>query len=614
MFNIKEELKRLPDNPGVYLMFNDDDEIIYVGKAKNLKKRVRQYFTSSDIGKTDKVIEMVKHIKRFEYIIVDNEVESLILESNFIKDKQPKYNILLKNGEKYPFIKISNEKFPRITKERVIKKDGSKYYGPFPNAYAVTEIIEIFLNMFKIRRCTLNFDKGQYLKRPCLYYFIKKCSAPCIKNISEEDYMKNIDEVEMLLKGKENKIIEETREKMFKASKDLNFELAARYRDNIENIEAIIEKQKVRNSKGTNMDIIALERHGTDVCVQAFLMRNGKIIDREHFLIEDSFKENDSEIMSSFLKQFYLDMAFIPKEILVDTLPDDLESIEEFLTNEKKGTVKVTKPQRGEKVKQLELVKANAKEMLEKYITSKHKRERSKSSAFDELKKVTGLEDFDRVECYDISNISGVQSVGSMIVFINGEKAPKEYRKFKIKTVVGADDYGSHREVLTRRFSRMLIENKEGNFSTGFGIKPSIILMDGGKGQVNVALEVLKEFNIDIPVMGLVKDDYHKTKGIIYKNSEYLLKVKSPLYRLLFQIQEEAHRFAINYHRKLRERDLKKSELDEIEGIGVVRKKALIKYFKSIKKIKEASIEELAKIDKMNLSAAESIYKFFHKE
>ncbi|HHX71045.1 MAG: excinuclease ABC subunit UvrC [Miniphocaeibacter sp.] len=613
MFDIREELKRLPDKPGVYMMFNEDNEIIYVGKAKNLKKRVRQYFTSTS-NQTEKVVEMVKHIKRFEYIIVDNEVESLILESNFIKDKKPKYNILLKNGEKYPFIKINKEKFPRIVKDRVIKKDGAKYFGPFPNAYAVTEIIEILQDMFKVRRCSLNFDKNQYLKRPCLYYYIKKCSAPCIKNISEEEYLKNIGEVELFLKGKESKIIDETREKMLQASKELNFELAARYRDNLQNIEAIIEKQKVRNAKGTNMDIIALARNGPDICVQVFLMRNGKIIDREHFSIEDEFYENNSEIMSSFLKQFYLDMAFIPKEILVDILPEDLETLEEYLSNEKGSKVKIYKPQRGEKVKLVEMVETNAKEMLEKHITSKQRRERNKDAANRELKELIGIDDTSRIECYDISNISGVQSVGSMIVFENGEKAPKEYRKFKIKTVEGADDYASHKEVLTRRFSRFVVENKKGNNISGFGKRPSLVIMDGGKGQVNIAKEVLKEFNLAIPVIGLVKDDFHKTRGIIYENQEYPLKVSSALYRMLFQIQEEAHRFAINYHRKLREQDLKKSLLDEIEGIGSIRKKALIKHFKSIDKIKKASIEELMEVDKINKSTAENIYNFFKEE
>ncbi|QQK07403.1 excinuclease ABC subunit UvrC [Miniphocaeibacter halophilus] len=613
MFDIREELKRLPDKPGVYMMFNEDDEIIYVGKAKNLKKRVRQYFTSTS-NQTEKVIEMVKHIKRFEYIIVDNEVESLILESNFIKDKKPKYNILLKNGEKYPFIKINNEKFPRIIKDRVIKKDGAKYFGPFPNAYAVTEIIEILQDMFKVRRCNLNFDKGQYLKRPCLYYYIKKCSGPCIKNISEEEYLKNIEEVELFLKGKESKIIDETREKMLQASKELNYELAARYRDNLQNIETIIEKQKVRNAKGTNMDIIALARNGPDICVQVFLMRNGKIIDREHFSIEDEFYEKDSEIMSSFLKQFYLDMAFIPKEILVDILPEDLDTLEKYLSNEKGSKVKIVKPQRGEKVKLVEMVETNAKEMLEKHITSKQRRERNKDAAVKELKELIGIDDTRRIECYDISNISGVQSVGSMIVFENGEKTPKEYRKFKIKTVEGADDYASHREVLTRRFSRFIVENKKGNNLSGFGKRPSLIIMDGGKGQVNIAKDVLKEFNLAIPAIGLVKDDFHKTRGIIYENQEYPLKVSSALYRMLFQIQEEAHRFAINYHRKLREHDLKKSQLDEIEGIGNIRKKALIKHFKSIDKIKKASIEELMEVDKINRSTAENIYNFFKEE
>lgn len=613
MFNIKEELKRLPDKPGVYMMFNNEDEIIYVGKAKNLKKRVRQYFSGSS-NKTEKVIEMVKHIVRFEYIIVDNEVESLVLESNFIKDKKPKYNILLKNGDKYPFIKIANEKYPRITKERVIKKDGGKYYGPFPNAYAVNDIIEMFQDMFKIRRCNLNFDKGQYLKRPCLYYYIKKCNAPCVQNVSEEKYMKNIEEAELFLKGKQGKILDDLREKMLNASENLNYELAARYRDNISSLEAIVEKQKVTTTKGTNMDIIGLARDGSDICVQVFIMRSGKVIDREHFLLEDKFDESNEEIISFFLKQFYMDMAFIPKEILIDTVPEDIDTIEAFLTKSKGSKVEIRKPLRGEKVELVNLVTENAKEMLEKHITSKSKREKNKNLALEELGEILKIDNLNRIECYDISNISGVQSVGSMIVFEDGEKAPREYRKFKIKTVEGIDDYSSHKEMLTRRINRMLEDNKNGNTTKGFGKRPSLIIMDGGKGQVNIALNVLREFNLNIPVMGLVKDEYHKTRGIMYENEEYPLKITSSLYRMLYKIQEEAHRFAINYHRKLREKDMKKSELDSIPGIGDIRRKALIKHFKSLDKIKKATVNELMEVDKINEQVAINIYNFFNEE
>lgn len=613
MFNIEYELKRLPDKPGVYMMFDDKDEIIYVGKAKNLKKRVRQYF-SGNSNKTEKVIEMVKHIVRFEYIIVDNEVESLVLESNFIKDKKPKYNILLKNGDKYPFIKIAKEKYPRITKERVIKKDGGKYYGPFPNAYAVNDIIEMFQDMFKIRRCNLDFDKKQYLKRPCLYYYIKKCYGPCVKNISEEKYMKNIEEAEMFLKGKQSKIIDELKEKMLNASENLNYELAARYRDNIVSLEAIVEKQKVTNTKGTNMDIIGLARDGADICVQVFLMRAGKIIDREHFLLEDKFDESDKDIISFFLKQFYMDMAFIPKEILIDIVPEDIKTIEEFLSSSKGSKVEIRKPLRGEKVELVDLVTDNAKEMLEKHINSKNKREKNKNIAIEDLENILNIDKIDRMECYDISNISGVQSVGSMIVFENGEKAPKEYRKFRIKTVEGMDDYSSHKEMLTRRISRMIDENNNGNMEKGFGKRPSLIIMDGGKGQVNIALEVLKEFNLVIPVIGLVKDEYHKTRGIMFENKEIPLKITSPLYRMLFRIQEEAHRFAINYHRKLREKDMKKSQLDEIPGIGDIRRKALMKHFKSLNKIKKATVAELMEVDKINEQVANNIYDFFNEE
>ena len=612
MFDIEKNLKTLPTSPGVYLMIDDNDTIIYVGKAKNLRNRVRQYFTPS--GQTiEKVREMVKHISRFEYIIVDNEVESLILESNFIKDKKPKYNILLKSGEKYPFIKITKEKYPRILKDRVIRPDGADYYGPFPNAYGVTEIIELFQDMYKIRRCNLNFDKNQYLERPCLYYFIHKCSGPCIKAVTEEEYLEDLSNVENFLKGKQKKIITSLKKKMERASQNLNFELAARYRDNINSLETIVEKQIVRTSKDREMDIIAMAREKDTISMQVFIMRSGKIIDREHFILDDSIKGDDEEVFSSFIQQFYFDMAFVPREIVIQKEPTDSNTLEEYLTRIKGKKVTLTVPKRGEKLRLIELVEKNAKETLEKHLAYIRRRERERPKGLEELEKLLDISPLSRIECYDISNISGVQSVGSMVVYENGQKAPGEYRKFKIKTVEGPNDYASHQEVLTRRLERLKSENALGNKEVSFGRKPSLIIIDGGKGHVNAAKFAMSLLNMEeIPICGLYKDEFHNTKGIVYNGEEIPLKVSSSIYRFLFDIQEETHRFAINYHRKLRDKSMVKSELDDVKGIGEVRKKALLKHFKSIDKIKKASITELLEVDKIDRRSAENIYKHFN--
>lgn len=612
MFNIKNELSKLPEKPGVYLMYDKDDTIIYVGKAINLKNRVRQYFDNSK-NKPPKVVAMVSHIVRFEYIIVDNEVEALVLESNFIKKNRPKYNILLRDDKQYPYIKITNEKYPRVMKVRNVAKDRAQYFGPFPNVYAVNDIIQLIHELFKVRTCNLNFNKGQRLKRPCLNYFIKRCPGPCIGEADEEKYLKDIQEISRFLNGKHENIIKYLTEKMYEASSQLNFEQAAKYRDNIESINVIYEKQKVTNTNSLDMDMISFAREEGVICVQVFFMRNGKIVDREHFILEDDFYESDEKVMASFMKQFYLDITYIPKLILVDYEVEEKELIEKMLSQKKQSKVAIRKPQRGDKVDLMEMVRVNAKDMLSKYISRHYKKEKNLESAILDLKNITKIENLNRIECFDISNTSGVQSVGSMVVFENGKKAPKEYRKFKIKTVKGPDDYASHREVLTRRLKRGIIDREKGITKAGFGKMPSLIMMDGGKGQVNIAKEVLRDLNLNIPVIGLVKDDNHKTRGIIFEEREILLKVNTPLYRFLFNIQEEAHRFAINYHRKLRDDNLKKSELDEIPGIGKMRKMELYKYFKTLDKIKDASIEELLKVPKMNKSTAENIYTYFRK-
>src|SRR5699024_553577 len=460
MFNIKNELSKLPEKPGVYLMYDKDDTIIYVGKAINLKNRVRQYFDNSK-NKPPKVVAMVSHIVRFEYIIVDNEVEALVLESNFIKKNRPKYNILLRDDKQYPYIKITNEKYPRVMKVRNVAKDRAQYFGPFPNVYAVNDIIQLIHELFKVRTCNLNFNKGQRLKRPCLNYFIKRCPGPCIGEADEEKYLKDIQEISQFLNGKHENIIKYLTEKMYEASSQLNFEQAAKYRDNIESINVIYEKQKVTNTNSLDMDMISFAREEGVICVQVFFMRNGKIVDREHFILEDDFYESDEKVMASFMKQFYLDITYIPKLILVDYEVEEKELIEKMLSQKKQSKVAIRKPQRGDKVDLMEMVRVNAKDMLSKYISRHYKKEKNLESAILDLKNITKIENLNRIECFDISNTSGVQSVGSMVVFENGKKAPKEYRKFKIKTVKGPDDYASHREVLTRRLKRGIIDREK---------------------------------------------------------------------------------------------------------------------------------------------------------
>ncbi len=611
MSTLAETLQRLPDEPGVYIMKDGAGTIIYVGKAISLKKRVRQYF-NKDKNKHPKVVALVSHIASIEYIIVDNEVEALILESNFIKENRPHYNVLLRDDKQYPYIKVTNEKFPRLLKVRQVHKDRANYFGPFPNAFAVNDLIDLMQELYSIRTCNLNFDKGQRLPRPCLNYFIDRCKGPCIGEVDEEEYHSAIREVEQFLSGREDKLIDLLTERMKSASAALNFEAAAKYRDNLKSVEIIMEKQKISKAGQVDSDLIAMARGEGSVCIQVFFMRAGKIVDREHFIMKDDYEVEPQEILSSFMKQFYIDMTYIPKEILVESMPEDSEAIASFLSQKRGNKVFLHEPKRGEKVDALDMVRKNAADMLEKYEKQANRKERNRSIALGELEELLGIQPLKRLEAYDISNISGVQSVGSMIVFENGEKAPKEYRKYKIKSVEGPDDYKSLEEVLTRRFKRGLLERSEGRTHSGLAKFPSLILMDGGKGQIGVAKKVLASLGIDLPVCGLVKDDHHTTRGIIYKDREFRLKVNSPGYRLVYKIQEEAHRFAIAYHRKLRNVAMKQSILDDVPGIGAVRKAALLSTLKSVDNIKAATVEELAAVPKMNRSAAEKVYRFFN--
>ncbi|MCD1146929.1 excinuclease ABC subunit UvrC [Peptoniphilus sp. KCTC 25270] len=609
---ISEKLKQLPQEPGVYLMRDGANQIIYVGKAKNLRNRVRQYFGS--YGKSSiKVQTMVSQIKDFEYIIVQNELESLILESNLIKEYHPKYNILLRDDKQYPYIKITtNEPFPRVIKTRNIQKDKAKYYGPYPNVLAVNDAIDVFHTLYSLRNCKLDLSKRY--TRPCLNYFIGRCKGPCIGEIDEEEYGESIEKVLEFLDGKEEILMNTLREKMQEASKTLDFEKAAEYRDHIESLNTLLEKQIITDAASSEeFDIMHLARGEGNVCVQVFFYRQGKIMGREHFILDDPYKEEDQKIFHAFIMQFYQGSAYLPPRIYLPVVLEEGEIIEEYLTSKGNHKVQLVVPKVGEKKKILSMVKKNAIDMLIKHSNSYKEIEKKRKDTLKDLQELLGDIPYPhRIEAYDISNISGVESVGSMVVFEEGRAKKTDYRRFRIKTIQGADDYGSLKEVLFRRFSRGLEEKKSDKKRTSFGTFPDLILMDGGKGQVSSAMEVLNLLELDIEVAGLVKDDFHKTKGIIYQGKEIPISKNSNIYKIIYQIQEEAHRFAITYHRSLRSKSTFRSELDEISNVGSKRKKNLMKYFQSIEKIKKATLEELLQVDGMNQLAAKSIIEHFH--
>ena len=619
MTDLKDKVTKLPDQPGVYIMKDKYDEIIYVGKGKSLKNRVRQYFQSTK-NKAPKVIAMVRQIDDFEYIIVDNEVEALILESNLIKKYKPKYNILLKDDKQYPYIKVTlNEKYPRVIKTRRVLKDGAKYFGPYPNVYAVNDTIDIIREVYPLRVCNRNLEKMNKKERPCLNYYIGKCLGPCQGNVDRDKYMDMVNEVIMFLSGRKEELTSLIEKKMADASKNLDFEEAAKYRDKLNSLNALQEKQTVTTANGVDQDVVGIARGIEEACVQIFFIRNGKIMGREHFIIEDTFEEDRKEIINSFIKQFYIGASYIPKEIIIEEEIDDLEIISTWLSKKKNAKVSIISPQRGDKKKLVEMVKRNALDMLDKYGDKFIKKSRENQKALNELKEAIGIDsELNRIEAFDISNISGVESVGSMVVFERGEKKSSDYRRFRIKSRTTPDDYGSMEEVLKRRFIRGLEEKsimKENQIEVkGFSSFPDLIMMDGGKGQVNVALRVLYDLNIDIPVCGLVKDDFHRTRGIIYNNREIKLDERSLGFKLIYRIQEEAHRFAISYHRSLRSKSMFKSELDDIKGIGEKRKIELLKHFGSIDKIKKATSDELRNVKSMNKLAARELYNHFNGE
>ena len=613
MFDIQEELKKLPAKPGVYIMHDEKDAIIYVGKAISMKNRVRQYFQSSR-NKGPKIEQMVTRIRRFEYIVTDSELEALVLECNLIKEHRPKYNTMLKDDKTYPYIKVTvGEEFPRILFSRTMKKDKSRYFGPYTSAGAVKDTIELMNKLFRLRVCNRNLPRDIGLERPCLNYHIKQCDAPCQGYISREAYREQVDQALEFLNGNYKPILQMLEKQMMEASEALDFERAIELRDLLNSVKQVAQKQKITASDGEDKDVIAVSTDRKEAVVQVFFVRNGRLIGREHFYLQVAPHDNRSTIINSFLKQFYSGTPFIPKEIMLQEEIEDREVLEQWLSTKRNGKVYIRVPQRGTKEKLVELAEKNARMVLIQ-DSEKIKREESRTiGALKEIGNWLGLEHLMRVEAFDISNISGFESVGSMIVYEKGKPKQSDYRKFKIKTVKGPDDYASMEEVLRRRFTHGMAEQQEGKEAYGkFSRFPDLIMMDGGKGQVNVALRVLDELGLAIPVCGMVKDDHHRTRGLYYQNEEIPIDTRSEGFHLITRIQDEAHRFAIEYHRSLRGKQQVHSVLDDIEGIGETRRKALMRKFKSLEAIRDASLEELEQTESMNRAAAEKVYDFFH--
>ena len=612
IFNIEEELKKLPGKPGVYIMHDSTDEIIYVGKAISLKNRVRQYFQSSR-NLSSKIRQMVAHVQRFEYIITDSELEALVLECNLIKLHKPRYNTMLKDDKAYPFIKVTvNEDFPRILSSREMKKDKCRYFGPFTSGKAVNDIIDLLNKTYGLRTCRRSMPadkKDNAIKsdkdRACLNYHIGNCSAPCQGCISKEEYNVLVNKAIDFLEGKYGGITQRLKELMFEASDKLDFERAAGYRDMLESVKYISQKQKITNSDMQDRDIVAAAMDETDCVVQVFFIRSGKLIGREHYHMGLTGDETRADVLTDFVKQFYAGTPYIPSTIMLQEPLKEEGLISRWLTEHTGHTVKFVTPKRGTKEKLVELAEKNALNVLTQ-DKDKIKREEARTSgAVAEIGKLLGIDGIRRMEAFDISNISGVQSVGSMVVFYDGLPRRNDYRKFRIKTVSGPDDYASMREVLTRRLTHK---------SDGFDALPDLIMMDGGKGQVNIAISVINELGLHIPVCGMVKDDNHRTRGLWYNDRESDIDRNGEAFKLITRIQDEAHRFAIEYHRNLRSKAQIHSVLDDIEGIGPARRKGLMRQFKDIEGIKAAGIEELAGAPSMNRLSAEKVYNFFHKD
>lgn len=619
MFNVEEELKKLPRKPGVYIMRDDKDVILYVGKAINLHNRVRSYFREN-IGRGPAIDQMVSLIARFEYIVTDSELEALVLENNLIKENSPKYNTLLKDDKTYPYIKVTvGEDYPRILFSRTMKKDKSRYFGPYTSAAAVKDTIELLNKLYQLRTCNRVLPRDTGLERPCLNYHIKQCLAPCQGYVSKEEYRQQVAGALEFLNGNYSPILKDLEEKMNKAAEELEFEEAARYRDLLSSVRQVSQKQKITEGVGEDKDILALYQDETEAVVQVFFVRDGKLIGREHYYMTHVPENNKPAILQDFVKQFYAGTPFIPRELMLQYEIEDAELIEKWLSERKGSRVYLKVPKIGSKEKLVELAAQNAKLVLSQ---DREKLKREEGRTIGAVKEISDLLQLPltgtaRMEAYDISNINGFENVGSMVVYEKGKPKRSDYRKFKIKSVSGPDDYACMREVLTRRFRHGMEESKEleeqemdqeyGSF-TKF---PDLILMDGGRGQVNIALSVLEELGIDIPVCGMVKDDNHRTRGLYYHNIELPIDTHSEGFKLITRIQDEAHRFAIEYHRSLRSKTQVKSVLDDIPGVGPARRKALMRHFKSLEEIRQASVEELMEIPEMNERTAEEIVTFF---
>lgn len=612
MFNLEEELKKLPDKPGVYIMHDKHDTIIYVGKAKILKNRVRQYFQSNK-NHSAKVVKMVSHIAYFEYIVTDSELEALVLECNLIKEHRPKYNTMLKDDKSYPFIKVTiGEEFPRVLFSRTMKHGTGKFFGPYTSAGAVKETIELLCKLCKVRTCNRRLPKDIGKDRPCLNYHIGQCNAPCQGYVNKDEYKKNIDKVISFLNGNYSEIINELTNKMQDCSERMEYEEAARYRDLLISVKQIAQKQKITADDATDRDVIACAMDAEDAVVQVFFIRQGKLLGREHFHMKVATNDSRSGILSEFMKQYYGGTPYIPNVIMTQEEIEDAGTIADWLSSRKKRKVTIITPKKGDKEKMVELAHKNALMVLTKDAEKIKLEEKRTTGAMKQIADWLGLVSIRRAEAYDISNTSGVESVGSMVVFEDGRPKKNDYRKFKIKTVKGPDDYKSMREVLTRRFTRGMRERAGEEETRGFAVYPDLIMMDGGRGQVNIALEVLDELHINIPVCGMVKDDNHNTRGLYYNNVEIPIDRHSEGFKLITRVQDEAHRFAIEYHRSLRSKKQVSSVLDEIEGIGPARRKALMKHFLDIDKIRNANVSELMEAEGITENVAQNIYKYFH--
>lgn len=616
VFNIEEELKKLPGKPGVYLMHDKKDAIIYVGKAISLKNRVRQYFQSSR-NVSPKIERMISQIDHFEYIITDSEVEALVLESNLIKEYKPKYNTMLKDDKSYPFIRATvGEDYPRLIFSRHQKRDKAKYFGPYTSAGAAKDMLELVQKIYHIRTCNRVLPRDTGKERPCLNYHIKQCEAPCQGYISREEYGMNFKKALKLLEGDDTEVLKYLNEKMLAASEEMAFEEAAQYRDLIESVKKSSVHQKITDFGGMDRDVIALAKDNSEAVVQVFFIREGRMIGRDHFHLNGVDGEERNQILQSFIKQFYAGTPFIPRELMVEYEIEDSDLISRWLSERRGSKVRILVPKKGQKERLVELAHKNAQLVLAQDAEKLRREEERTTGAMAEICSWIGLTDIHRVESYDISNISGFQSVGSMVVFEDGKPKKSDYRKFRIRTVQGPDDYASMREVLSRRFEHGIAEKKEfDDEKQGLGSftrYPDLIMMDGGKGQVHVAEEVLERLGLTIPVCGMVKDDHHRTRGIYFQNKELPIVVSSEGFHLMTRIQDEVHRFAIEYHRSLRSKVQVKSILDDIPGIGGKRRKALMRQFQSIEAIKEATIEQLAQTETMNRAAAQKVYDFFH--